>query len=129
MSSGTSAWRERARRTAGGGIVDTWAVEAAGEPDHRRRFTDPDGCRDARVRSHKEGSMQQRKTSTKCAGIDVGKHWLDGAADGQAETVGVRRDAAGVDMLIAWLQGHGIERVGLEASGGYERMVIEALEA
>jgi len=27
------------------------------------------------------------------------------------------------------LQGHGIERVGLEASGGYERMVIEALEA
>lgn len=73
--------------------------------------------------------MQRRKTSTKCAGIDVGKHWLDGAVHGQAETVRVRRDAAGIDALIAWLQGHGIERVGLEASGGYERMVIEALEA
>ena len=73
--------------------------------------------------------MQQRKTNTKCAGIDVGKHWLDGAMHGQAETVRVRRDAGGIDMLIAWLQGHGIERVGLEASGGYERMVIEALEA
>jgi transposase len=73
--------------------------------------------------------MQQRKTSTKCAGIDVGKHWLDGAMHGQAETVRVRRDTAGIGVLIAWLQGHGIERVGLEASGGYERMVIEALEA
>jgi transposase len=73
--------------------------------------------------------MQQRKTSTKCAGIDVGKHWLDGAVHGRAETVRVGRDAAGIGALIAWLQGHGVERVGLEASGGYERMVIEALEA
>ena len=73
--------------------------------------------------------MQQRKTSTKCAGIDVGKHWLDGAMHGQAETVRVRRDAGGIGVLIAWLQDHGIERVGLEASGGYERLVIEALEA
>ena len=73
--------------------------------------------------------MQPRKTSTKCAGIDVGKHWLDAAVHGQAETVRVRRDAAGIDGLMAWLQGHGIERVGLEASGGYERVVIGALEA
>jgi transposase len=73
--------------------------------------------------------MQQRKTSTKCAGIDVGKHWLDGAVCGQAETVRVRRDAGGIGMLVAWLQGHGTRRVGLEASGGYERPVVEALEA
>lgn len=73
--------------------------------------------------------MQQRKTSTKCAGIDVGKRWLDGAVHGHAETVRVSRDAAGVAALIAWLQGHGTQRVGLEASGGYERMVIDALEA
>lgn len=73
--------------------------------------------------------MQQRKTSTKCAGIDVGKHWLDGAVYGQAETMRVRRDAGGIGALIAWLQGREIERVGLEASGGYERLVVEALEA
>jgi len=73
--------------------------------------------------------MQQGKTNTKCAGIDVGKHWLDGALHGQAETVRVSRDAAGIDALIGWLRSHRIERVGLEASGGYERIVIEALEA
>ncbi|MEJ0064972.1 MAG: IS110 family transposase [Caulobacteraceae bacterium] len=73
--------------------------------------------------------MQQRKTSTKCAGIDVGKHWLDGAVHGQAETMRVRRDAVGIEALITWLQSLAIERVGLEASGGYERMVIDALEA
>jgi transposase len=59
----------------------------------------------------------------------VGKHWLDGAVHGQAETVRVRRETAGIGALIAWLRDHGIERVGLEASGGYERMVVEALEA
>jgi len=59
----------------------------------------------------------------------VGKHWLDAAMHGQAETVRVRRDAAGVGALIAWLQSHEIDRVGLEASGGYERLVIEALDA
>ncbi|MEJ0066441.1 MAG: transposase [Caulobacteraceae bacterium] len=41
----------------------------------------------------------------------------------------VRRDAVGIEALITWLQSLAIERVGLEASGGYERMVIDALEA
>ena len=73
--------------------------------------------------------MQRRKTSTKCGGIDVGKHWLDAAVHGHAEAMRVGRDAAGVAALIAWLVSHGVGRVGLEASGGYERMVVEALEA
>jgi transposase len=73
--------------------------------------------------------MQQGKTNTKCAGIDVGKSWLDAALHGQAETLRVKRDAAGLEALVAWLQSHAVERTGLEASGGYERMVIEALEA
>jgi transposase len=72
--------------------------------------------------------MQQRKTSTNCAGIDVGKQWLDAAVHGLAETVRVKRDAAGLAELLAWLAGHRVDRVGLEASGGYERVVVEALE-
>jgi len=73
--------------------------------------------------------MQHGKTSTKCAGVDVGKHALDAAVVGEAETVRVGRDAAGLEALVAWLMERGVERVGLEASGGYERIVVEALEA
>lgn len=72
--------------------------------------------------------MQRGKTSTKCAGIDVGKLALDAAVHGQGETVKIKRDDAGLRQLIDWLQGQGVERVGLEASGGYERVVVEALE-
>jgi transposase len=73
--------------------------------------------------------MQQGKTSTKCAGIDVSKLTLDAAVHGLGETVHLSRDAAGLERLITWFRSHGVERVGLEASGGYEREVMAALEA
>jgi transposase len=72
--------------------------------------------------------MEQGKTSTKCAGIDVGKTWLDAAIHAEPQTPRVSRDRAGLDHLLSWLQSHGVKRVGLEASGGYERVVIDALE-
>lgn len=63
------------------------------------------------------------------AGIDVGKANLDIAIHGQPKaTLRVKRDAAGLAQLVAWLQEHNVARVGLEASGGYERDVIDALE-
>ena len=71
--------------------------------------------------------MKRRKASTKCGGIDVGKRWLDAAAHGLGETMRVPNDAAGVGELIAWLRGQGIGRVGLEASGGYERLACSQL--
>ena len=71
--------------------------------------------------------MKRRKTNTKCGGIDVGKRWLDGAAHGVAGTIRVSNDAAGVGELIAWLRGQGVGRVGLEASGGYERLAASQL--
>lgn len=64
--------------------------------------------------------MKQQHSSTKTAGIDVGKLWLDAAID-SGETNRVKNDAAGIETLAGWLRGHGVERVGLEASGGYER--------
>jgi transposase len=64
----------------------------------------------------------------KTAGIDVGKLWLDAAVDGGA-TNRVRNDAAGIEVLIGWLREHGVERVGLEASGGYEREARTLLAA
>ncbi len=72
--------------------------------------------------------MQPRKTSTKCGGIDVGKHWLDAAVHGAPQSLRVKRDEAGLGQLMCWLQGQGVGRVGLEASGGYEGLVIEVLQ-
>lgn len=73
--------------------------------------------------------MRQAKTSTKCAGIDVGKRWLDAAVHGRDGTIRVANSAAGWDELTAWLGEQEVRRVGLEASGGYERQVRAALAA
>jgi transposase len=64
------------------------------------------------------------------AGIDVSKHALDIALwPLNTATLKVASTAAGYAELAAWLAEHGVERVGLEASGGYEIAVIDALEA
>ncbi len=65
----------------------------------------------------------------KAAGIDVSKPWLDVAIWPTGEEIRVSRDAAGLARLIAWLNDHDVTRVGLEASGGYERFAIDGLQA
>jgi transposase len=62
-------------------------------------------------------------------GIDVSKDWLDVALWPIAGNLRVATTPAGYAALGAWLTHHGVERVGLEASGGYEIAVIDALEA
>ena len=63
------------------------------------------------------------------AGIDVGKQRLDGAVwSKQTPRLQVKRDPDGLTELIAWLRTHQVARVGVEASGGYEREVVDALE-
>lgn len=73
--------------------------------------------------------MEQRQTSTKIAGIDVGKSKLDGAVHGLEDTTQVDNAPAGFSELIGWLKAREVGRVGLEATGGYERAVRQALEA
>ncbi len=65
----------------------------------------------------------------KTAGIGVSKPWLDVAIWPTRETTRVSRAAAGIAALIAWLTEHEVLRVGLEASGGYDRVVTDALQA
>jgi transposase len=65
----------------------------------------------------------------KTAGIDVSKSWLDVAIWPTRDEIRVSRDAAGLALLIAWLGEREVTRVGLEASGGYEREVIDTLQA
>ena len=72
--------------------------------------------------------MEHRQSSTRVAGIDIGKHQLDVAVHGLEDATAVTNDVAGVGELIAWLRAREVGRVGLEASGGYERRVRGALE-
>ena len=61
------------------------------------------------------------------AGIDVSKDWLDVALWPKKAQLRVTRDRAGYAELASWLRHHEVARVGLEASGGYEIEVIDAL--
>lgn len=63
------------------------------------------------------------------AGADVSKLWLDCALWPPKPTLRVRNNAAGHAQLAAWLAQHGVERLALEASGGYEIAVIDSLQA
>lgn len=67
------------------------------------------------------------KHSMICAGIDTAKHKLDVAIDGSAEGLQVDNTPGGHRTLSAWLRKHRAKRVGIEASGGYEKAVIAHL--
>jgi transposase len=62
-------------------------------------------------------------------GIDVSKATLDYATS-DGEVLGkVKRTAAGMEQLLGRLAGRAVHRVVVEASGGYERLVLRALFA
>lgn len=64
--------------------------------------------------------------STRTAGIDIGKQWLDIAlSDGPV--IRLANDEDGHRALAAWLGEHGVGRVGIEASGGYEQAAVACL--
>jgi transposase len=72
------------------------------------------------------------KTNTKslvCAGIDIGKAKLDCAIAERGAELCCDNSQDGRGQLIAFLKGHGVRRVGLEASGGYEIEVVDDLRA
>jgi transposase len=62
-----------------------------------------------------------------CAGIDTGKRKLDAAIRGAADQIRVDNTPEGHATLSAWLRQRRVERVGIEASGGYERDIVAQL--
>ena len=48
--------------------------------------------------------MEQRKSNTKVAGVDVGKRWLDAAVHGCEEPLHVANTGPGIGELVAWLK-------------------------
>jgi transposase len=73
--------------------------------------------------------MKRVKHTMAVAGVDVGKRKLDAAVHGQSELTLVANDAVGIRQLITWLRERSVERVGMEATGGYERELRLALVA
>jgi transposase len=77
----------------------------------------------------KEGSMEHTRSSTLIAGVDVGKFRLDAAIEAVEAQFETGNDPSGIAQLSHWLTQHGVSRVGMEATGGYERPLRLALEA
>lgn len=69
------------------------------------------------------------QTSTKTAGIDTSKSKLDVAVHGRTGHWQVANALAGWRVLAARLTEAGVSRVGIEATGGYERGVVGHLRA
>lgn len=63
------------------------------------------------------------------AGIDTAKDQLDVAVHGQAGGFTVANNPAGWETLAAELSRIGVQRIGIEATGGYERGVTRHLQA
>src|ERR1700674_2355057 len=76
---------------------------------------------------HKEGSSKMSQHSMVCAGIDTGKYKLDVALNGSREQLQIDNTADGHAALSIWLKRHKVQRVGIEASGGYEQNVVARL--
>lgn len=64
-----------------------------------------------------------------CAGIDTGKSKLDAAIGGTADQLQVTNTPEGHMALSTWLRQHQVERVGIEATGGYEHPAVTRLRA
>jgi transposase len=86
----------------------------------------------ARLHGHqtvcKEG-ITKMNDSVAIAGIDVSKDKLDVHLLPSNLAFTVSRDRRGLTTLAGRLRKAGVGRIALEASGDYERMVMEALEA
>lgn len=64
-----------------------------------------------------------------CAGIDTSKNKLDIAIHGAATCLTVDNTPAGLRQLVRALRRAGVGRVGIEATGGYERCAVKELRA
>ena len=62
------------------------------------------------------------------AGIDVSKGWCDVAVEAGRTAARFDQTSKGLDELVAWLKLHGASHAVLEASGGYERPVLRAID-
>jgi len=77
----------------------------------------------------KAGATKMTQTNTLTAGIDTSKAKLDVAVEGSGECWQAANTPQGWRRLAAALVKLGVGRVGIEATGGYERGVVAHLRA
>jgi transposase len=78
---------------------------------------------------HKAGSTKMTDTTTLTAGIDTSKDKLDVAVQGTTRRFTVENHRTGWKQLATELAKLAVQRVGIEATGGYERGVTRHLQA
>jgi transposase len=78
---------------------------------------------------HKAGAKKMTDITTITAGIDTSKDKLDVAVHGLTVRFTVQNQLAGWKQLAAEFTKAGVTRVGIEATGGYERGVTRHLRA
>jgi transposase len=76
------------------------------------------------VRFTRQGSTKMTQTITTTAGIDTSKAKLDVAVHGRTERWQVENSRHGWRRLATELSEAGVTRVGIEATGGYERGIV-----
>ena len=76
---------------------------------------------------NKAGSTKMSDSITLIAGIDTSKNSLDLAIHGRSGVVHVANTLAGWHQLGAELAAAGVQRIGIEATGGYERGITRHL--
>ena len=81
------------------------------------------------VRFTRQGSTKITKISTAVAGIDTAKDKLDIVVHGRSARWQVENTLRGWRRLRSELAKAGVGRVGIEATGGYERGVVKHLRA
>lgn len=104
--------------------------------DRGRARADPPSSRPERLhgaswlRTYKEGGRGMSQTLAH-VGSDVCKAWLDVLVRPLGERRRFANSAEGIGALAAWLRGLdiAIARIGLEATGGYEREAAQRLSA
>jgi transposase len=78
---------------------------------------------------YKAGSKKMTQINTTTAGIDTSKAKLDIAVHGRTKRWQVANTLSGWKALVTNLTKAGVIRVGIEATGGYERGVVNHLRA
>jgi transposase len=83
---------------------------------------------DGTMGSHrKDGSTKMKQTTTIAAGIDTAKHKLDVAIDGDRQRWQFANRPDGLRDLVRLMRRRKVTRIGIEATGGYERGAVTAL--